>query len=77
VIDDAARGAGRDPGEIERVVNVLALDGDPGQQADQLARIASQLRFSTILVAVPPDDPVGFVRRIGEDVAPRVRELLG
>jgi alkanesulfonate monooxygenase SsuD/methylene tetrahydromethanopterin reductase-like flavin-dependent oxidoreductase (luciferase family) len=77
VIDEAARGAGRDPGEIERVVNVLALDGDPGQQADQLARIASQLRFSTILVAVPPDDPVGFVRQIGEDVAPRVRELLG
>jgi alkanesulfonate monooxygenase SsuD/methylene tetrahydromethanopterin reductase-like flavin-dependent oxidoreductase (luciferase family) len=77
VIDEAARGAGRDPDEIERVVNVLALDGDPGQQADQLARIASQLRFSTILVAVPPDDPVGFVRRIGEDVAPRVRKLLG
>jgi alkanesulfonate monooxygenase SsuD/methylene tetrahydromethanopterin reductase-like flavin-dependent oxidoreductase (luciferase family) len=77
VIDEAARRAGRDPDEIERVVNVMALDGDPAGWVDQLARVASELGFSTILVGVPQDDPVGFVRRLGEDVAPRVRELLG
>jgi alkanesulfonate monooxygenase SsuD/methylene tetrahydromethanopterin reductase-like flavin-dependent oxidoreductase (luciferase family) len=76
-IDEAARAAGRDPDQIKRVVNVMQLAGDPGSWADQLAGIASRLRFSTVLVAVPSDDPDGFVRRLGEDVAPRVRELLG
>ncbi len=77
VVDEAARAAGREPGAIERAVNVMALDGDPGGWPERLARIATELRFTTLLVAVPDDDPVGFVRRLGEDVAPRVRELLG
>jgi alkanesulfonate monooxygenase SsuD/methylene tetrahydromethanopterin reductase-like flavin-dependent oxidoreductase (luciferase family) len=72
-VDDAAKAAGRDPGEIERAVNVMAADAD----ADALARIAVDLRFTTLLVGVPGDDPVGFVSRLGEDVAPRVRELVG
>ena len=76
-IDEAARASGRDPGQIERAVNVMGLDGDPSSWAEQLARIASELRFSTLLVAVPDEDPVGFVRRLGEDVAPQVRHLLG
>ena len=77
MVDDAARAAGREPGDIERAVNVMALDGDPGTWPDRLARIASDLRFTTLLVGVPGDDPVEFVRRLGEDIAPRVRELLG
>jgi alkanesulfonate monooxygenase SsuD/methylene tetrahydromethanopterin reductase-like flavin-dependent oxidoreductase (luciferase family) len=77
VVDDAARGAGREPGDVERAVNVMALDGDPREWPGRLARIASDLRFTTPLVGVPGDDPVGFVRRLGEDVAPRVRELVG
>ena len=53
----------------------MALAGDP---AEALARIVAELRFTTLLLAVPPDgDPVDFVRRLGEDVAPRVRELVG
>jgi alkanesulfonate monooxygenase SsuD/methylene tetrahydromethanopterin reductase-like flavin-dependent oxidoreductase (luciferase family) len=76
-IDEAARASGRDPDRIERAVNVLGLDGDPSSWADQLARIASELRFSTLLVSVPGERPADFVRRLGEDVAPRVRELLG
>ena len=75
-IDEAARRAGRDPAKIERAVNVMALDGESPSWPDQLARIASELRFSTLLVAVPPDDPIAFVRRLGEDTAPRVRRLL-
>jgi alkanesulfonate monooxygenase SsuD/methylene tetrahydromethanopterin reductase-like flavin-dependent oxidoreductase (luciferase family) len=75
-IDEAARRAGRDPAEIERAVNVMALEGDPAGWPEQLARIAVELRFSTLLVGVPSDDPLEFVRRLGEDVAPRVRELV-
>ena len=76
-IDEAARAAGRDPGDIERAVNVMGLEGDPSTWPDQLAGIATDLGFSTLLVAVPSDDPIAFVRRLGEDVAPRVRELAG
>jgi len=76
-IDEAARHAGRDPGDIERAVNVMALDGDAADWPDRLARIVDELRFSTLLVRVPEEDPVGFVRRLGEDVAPRVRDLTG
>ena len=76
-IDEAARAAGRDPTEIERALNVMSLDGTPATWADQLARISEELRFSTLLVGVPQQDPVTFVRRLGEDTAPRLRELLG
>ncbi len=54
----------------------MALAGEPGGLADELARIAAELRFSSILVGLPEEDPVGFVRRLGEDVAPRLRELV-
>jgi alkanesulfonate monooxygenase SsuD/methylene tetrahydromethanopterin reductase-like flavin-dependent oxidoreductase (luciferase family) len=72
-IDEAARGAGRDPSEIERAANVTGLGDDP---AGELARLLSDLRFTTAFVSVPQEDPVGFVRRLGEEVAPRVRERL-
>jgi alkanesulfonate monooxygenase SsuD/methylene tetrahydromethanopterin reductase-like flavin-dependent oxidoreductase (luciferase family) len=75
-IDEAARAAGREPEEIERAANVMSIDDHPGRAADQLARVATELRFATLLVAVAGDDPVGFIRRLGEDVAPQVRELL-
>jgi alkanesulfonate monooxygenase SsuD/methylene tetrahydromethanopterin reductase-like flavin-dependent oxidoreductase (luciferase family) len=75
-IDEAAKAAGRNPVEIERAVNVMALDGPTKSWPDELARISSELRFSTILVGVPDDDPIELVRRLGEDVAPRVRELI-
>ena len=55
----------------------MALEGDPAGWAEQLARIASELRCTTLLDGVPGEDPAGFVHRLGEDVAPRVRELLG
>jgi alkanesulfonate monooxygenase SsuD/methylene tetrahydromethanopterin reductase-like flavin-dependent oxidoreductase (luciferase family) len=76
-VDEGAKRAGRDPVEIERAVNVMALDGEASRWADQLARIATELRFSTILVGLSADDPIGHVRRLGEEVAPRLRELVG
>jgi alkanesulfonate monooxygenase SsuD/methylene tetrahydromethanopterin reductase-like flavin-dependent oxidoreductase (luciferase family) len=71
-IDEAARKAGRDPAGIERAVNVMG-----GADADELARIATDLGFSTLVVGVPDEDPVGYIRRLGEEVAPRVRNLVG
>ena len=59
-------------------MNLAALAGEPPAWPDALARVVSELRFTTLLLAVPAaGDPVGFVRRLGEDVAPHVRELLG
>lgn len=76
-IDEAARRAERDPDAIARVVNVMSLAGEPSTWSDQLARIAADLRFSTLLVGVPASDPIGFIRRLGEEIAPGVRELVG
>jgi alkanesulfonate monooxygenase SsuD/methylene tetrahydromethanopterin reductase-like flavin-dependent oxidoreductase (luciferase family) len=77
-IDDAARAAGRDPAEIERACNAMALTGEPRAWADQLARLAHELRFTSLLVSAPDGyAPAEFARRLGEEVAPRVRELVG
>jgi Luciferase-like monooxygenase len=75
-IDAGARSAGREPAAIERAVNVIAPEGDPHRFADRLAQISTRFRFSTLLVSVPTEDPIDFVRRLGEDVAPRVRALV-
>jgi alkanesulfonate monooxygenase SsuD/methylene tetrahydromethanopterin reductase-like flavin-dependent oxidoreductase (luciferase family) len=75
-VDEGAKAAGREPAQIERAVNVMALEGPAQSWPDALARIASELRFSTILVGVPADEPIEFVRRLGEEVAPRLRALV-
>ena len=77
-VDEGARAAGRDPAAIERAANVIGgLEGSPRDRAERLARVATELRLTTLLVAPPQDDPIGFVRSLGEDVAPLVRELVG
>jgi alkanesulfonate monooxygenase SsuD/methylene tetrahydromethanopterin reductase-like flavin-dependent oxidoreductase (luciferase family) len=75
-IDEAARSAGRDPSEIRRAANTVGLEGGPQEWPDQLARIAD-LGFETLLVSLPDEDPVGTTRRLGEDLSPRLRELVG
>jgi len=71
-IDRAASESGRDPAEIRRAANVA----DPGKPvtgwAGKLARTAETLRFDTFFVAAGDAETV---RRLGEDVAPRLREL--
>jgi alkanesulfonate monooxygenase SsuD/methylene tetrahydromethanopterin reductase-like flavin-dependent oxidoreductase (luciferase family) len=71
-IDEAARAAGRKPSEIKRLVNVMALEGDPASWTDQLRGIAA-LGFQTLLIGVPDDAPLDFIRRLGEDIAPELR----
>jgi alkanesulfonate monooxygenase SsuD/methylene tetrahydromethanopterin reductase-like flavin-dependent oxidoreductase (luciferase family) len=76
-IDEAARRAGRDPGDVRRVCN-FTPDGDPSTWADQIERLAVEHRFEGfVLGGDDGGDPVGLVRRIGEEVAPRVRAALG
>ncbi|MEZ5121050.1 MAG: LLM class flavin-dependent oxidoreductase [Solirubrobacterales bacterium] len=72
-IDEAATRAGREPADVRRVLNA-DLEGPPTGWADQLARLATDYRFDTILVSVPNDGPVDFVRRLGEGIAPVARE---
>jgi alkanesulfonate monooxygenase SsuD/methylene tetrahydromethanopterin reductase-like flavin-dependent oxidoreductase (luciferase family) len=76
VIDAAAERAGRDLGDVRRVLNA-GVEGPPSGWADQLARLASDYRFDTVLVSVPAEDPIGVIRRLGEDAAPTARERIG
>jgi alkanesulfonate monooxygenase SsuD/methylene tetrahydromethanopterin reductase-like flavin-dependent oxidoreductase (luciferase family) len=75
-IDEAARAAGRDPSEIERGVNVMGLEGEPDTWAEQLARV-HELGFTTLLVGLPSEDAAGAVRRLGEEVRPRLVAMTG
>jgi hypothetical protein len=49
----------------------------PQRHVDELTRIVTELHFSTVLVGLPVEDPVEFVRRLGEEVRPRVHERVG
>jgi len=75
-VDEGAEVAGRDPAEIERAANVMSLEGDPAGWPDQLARVVDGLGFSTVLVGLPDEEPLEVIRRLGEETAPRLRELL-
>ena len=67
-IDDAARGAGRHPSEIRRLLNVA-----PGVEAAQLADFTLTHGFSTFIVAT--DDP-NALSQFAQETAPKVRELV-
>ncbi len=41
-----------------------------------LARAVDELGFQVLLLALPDEEPLEFIRRLG-DVAPTVRELVG
>ena len=67
-IDEAAVAAGRDPGDITRLLNVA-----PGQSSEQLARLALEDGISVFVVM--GDDPAAM-RQFAEEVAPAVRDLV-
>jgi alkanesulfonate monooxygenase SsuD/methylene tetrahydromethanopterin reductase-like flavin-dependent oxidoreductase (luciferase family) len=68
-IDEAAQKAGRDPGDIRRLINVSASE-DP----ERLVRLAAEERFDTLILAPDGEDSVGSIRRIGDELAPRLRD---
>ncbi|GAB3442022.1 hypothetical protein GCM10027517_18690 [Phycicoccus ginsengisoli] len=67
-IDDAARGAGRDPSAVRRLYNV-----DPGVSPEQLAELALEHGMSTFIL---PVSSVRDVERFAAEVAPATRELV-
>lgn len=78
-IDEAARAAGRDPGQVRRLLNVGLggregpLSGPLGDWPEQVAALALEHGFSTFILA--SDDP-DLLRVFGVEVAPAVRELI-
>lgn len=72
-IDEAAAGAGRDPREIRRLLNVGRLAADPREFAERLARLALEDGIGTFILA--GDDP-RLLQEFGEEVAPATRELV-
>jgi len=67
-IDDAAAEAGRSPAKVRRLLNI-----DPGTEPERLAELTLEHGFSTFILAVSSADDL---RAFGEDVAPRVRDLV-
>jgi alkanesulfonate monooxygenase SsuD/methylene tetrahydromethanopterin reductase-like flavin-dependent oxidoreductase (luciferase family) len=74
-IDEAAKRAGRDPTEVRRILNA-GVTGPQEGWAEQLTRLVTDHGFDTLILSVDEDDPVGFIRRLGE-VVPAVRERVG
>jgi hypothetical protein len=68
-IDDAAVAAGRHPGAVRRMLNLLG----GGLPAEQLAELTLSAGISTYILAAGSDEDV---RRFAEEVAPAVRELV-
>jgi len=68
-IDGAARKAGRDPADIVRAVNVGLHGEHEWLDGAKLHAFAEEHRFDVVLVSVPADDSLGFIRRLGEETA--------
>ncbi|AQZ63885.1 luciferase-like protein [[Actinomadura] parvosata subsp. kistnae] len=82
-IDAAAAEAGRAPAAIRRLLNITGrfgaapsdrlLSGPPEQWAEQLAVLTLEYGMSGYVLMA---DDAGTIRTFGEQVAPRVRELV-
>jgi FAD/FMN-containing dehydrogenase len=82
VIDEAAQAAGRDPGEIRRLLNISGrfpatgrglLDGPPGQWVEDLLPFVLDDGVGTLIVMA--DDPE-IMRRFAEEVIPPLRAAV-
>ncbi|MFC8191710.1 LLM class flavin-dependent oxidoreductase [Cellulomonas sp. NPDC057328] len=81
-VDEAARGAGRDPREVRRLLNLSGrfssasdglLVGPPEQWVDDLVRLALDDGIGTFVLGT--DDPA-TIRTFAERVAPAVRDQV-
>ncbi len=82
-LDDAAAEAGRDPGNIRRIMNVNGvitdgmsngmLQGPVDQWADELTNLAISYGFDTFIFG---GEGAGQLERFAEEVAPAVREQI-
>lgn len=71
MIDEAAIGAGRDPREIRRLVNLLGNSGSNEELVTQITGLALDHGFSTFILAA--DDPAKLAE-FGREIAPAVRD---
>jgi alkanesulfonate monooxygenase SsuD/methylene tetrahydromethanopterin reductase-like flavin-dependent oxidoreductase (luciferase family) len=67
IIDEAAVAAGRQPGDIRRLLNT----GD--ESSERLAELALQHGFSAFILAA---DDARAIEHYGQEIAPAVRELV-
>ena len=85
LIDNAARGAGRDPAGVRRIYNVIGaigashrgrgLVGDIPLWIDSLTRWAIDLGFDTFIFW-PKTEPLAQVKTFAADVVPEVRRRV-
>ncbi len=84
VIDEAAAAAGRDPGAIRRVYNVMGLIGGAGEGpfegpvaawAERLAGLSIQGQADTF-VYWPLQDHLRQARQFADEVVPAVRDAV-
>ncbi|MDA0633529.1 LLM class flavin-dependent oxidoreductase [Nonomuraea sp. MCN248] len=75
IIDEAAAGAGRDPREIRRLLNLMDgfAGGPAGEWVERLLPLVVEDGISTFILA--GDDP-GAVERLGRELAPALREAV-
>ena len=69
-VSEAAKRAGRDPGEIAKVFNVGLGGPEAWLAAERLRAFVDEHAPDVVLVSPPPDDPVDGIRGLGEDVVP-------
>ncbi|WP_370890549.1 LLM class flavin-dependent oxidoreductase [Janibacter sp. GXQ6167] len=72
-MDDAALAAGRSPSEINRIYNVWG-GGSTAQWVDMLTSFTLEYGMNAYVFGVPPEERE--LRRIGEEIAPAVREAV-
>ena len=82
IVDDAAAEAGRDPGQVRRLLNINGrfatqssgfLHGPPDQWAEELAGLALEHGTSGFILA---SDDASVTQTYAHEVAPAVRELV-
>jgi alkanesulfonate monooxygenase SsuD/methylene tetrahydromethanopterin reductase-like flavin-dependent oxidoreductase (luciferase family) len=87
LLDEAARRAGRDSGDITRLANVNGaivdgevsawLHGPVDHWVEELVRVLGELRFDGVVLWHDHDDALGQTERFATEVVPRVRAALG
>ncbi|GAA0591572.1 LLM class flavin-dependent oxidoreductase [Kribbella sandramycini] len=79
IIDEAAQAAGRDPGDVRRMLNLMApgpnsfLKGSPDSWAEQLLPLVLDHGFSAFFL-VGNDERA--LQVLGQEVAPQLREFV-
>jgi alkanesulfonate monooxygenase SsuD/methylene tetrahydromethanopterin reductase-like flavin-dependent oxidoreductase (luciferase family) len=72
-IDDAARAAGRNPADIQRLYNVWSQEESVAEWVDLLAALTTERGMDTYVLGTESDEEL---RRFATEVVPSVREVV-